>query len=119
MQNQLSWDYPWYKNIISTLCAELPEFRALWEVVNLDTPLIYERDDNQVPGSITAPAHYMRVKTYAVPGEEPLAIRIQPMHLFIGDIEYPLIQCFKPFDAEAQMWFTKIGIPTPDNGWKR
>ena len=104
--NLLCQDAAWYRHRVQRLLG-LPRFAEYWQQVQID---FEARGDGFSPASVGPDTIEITHPTGAV-------VRVRPLLILLGAIDYPRVVAFLPADAASRRAFGTLHLPTPDNGW--
>ena len=99
----------WYRERVESL-MDLPEFRHTWDEIQIDTGM--EKIMSDMPPGMIVPEYLTHIYTPA--GDE---FRLRGMQIDYMGWGYPRIFAYTYDGEESRRIFTKLGIPTPDNGF--
>jgi hypothetical protein len=85
----------------------LPRFAEYWQQIQID---VEARGDGFGPAS-------GRLDTIEITHPGGTVVRVRPLLILQGAIDYPRVVAFLPADAASRRAFGTFHLPTPDNGW--
>jgi hypothetical protein len=104
--NVLCQEEAWYRHRVQGLLG-LPRLAEYWEQIQID---VEARGDGSVPASV-------RPDTIEITHPTGTVVRVRPLLLLQGAIDYPRVVAFLPADGASRRAFGTLHLPTPDNGW--
>jgi hypothetical protein len=104
--NELCQDESWYRHRVQRLLG-LRRFAEYWQQVQID---VEARGHGFGSASV-------RLDTIEITHPTGTVVRVRPLLLLLGAIDYPRMVAFLPADAASRRAFGTLHLPTPDNGW--
>jgi hypothetical protein len=104
--NVLCQDEVWYRHRVQRLLG-LPRFAEYWQQIQIDCEA---HGDGFSPASVGP-------NTIEITHPTGTILRVRPLLILQGAIDYPRVVAFLPADAASRRAFGTFHLPTPDNGW--
>ncbi len=109
--NFRSRNKPWYAERVKLL-MDFPEFATMWNAVQVDTGV--EEVKKEMPEKMPFPEYVTKMYT-----PDRRQVKVRGLQMRVVDTDFPRIVAYIPDDKTSIHIFTELGIPTPDNGWRR
>jgi MmyB-like transcription regulator ligand binding domain len=106
LDNVLCQHDEWYRHRVQHLMG-LPRFAEYWQQIQIDSEA---RGGGRGPASV-------RRDRIGITHPTGTVVRVRPLLMLLGAIDYPRVVAFLPADRASRRAFGTLHLPTPDNGW--